>query len=81
MIRIASPCKDCEERVPLCHSKCMKYKAYRENLDDHKARYFAAKEKDKMIVGFEIDMLKRVRVASQANYSNRLRNKIKEVNE
>lgn len=81
MIRIESPCKDCTERVPLCHSKCPQYKAFRENLDDHKARYFAAKEMEKMVTEFEVNMPRRVRVASQADYSNRLRNKIKEVKE
>ena len=28
-----SPCKDCDERVPNCHSKCDKYKEFRDTLD------------------------------------------------
>ena len=30
---VLSPCKDCKERQQHCHSKCEKYKAYKEQLE------------------------------------------------
>jgi len=31
-------CKDCRERVPRCHMTCEKYLAYRERLEEARAR-------------------------------------------
>lgn len=36
---VLSPCKDCREREPHCHSKCDKYKAYKDKLEVNRTRY------------------------------------------
>ena len=44
-----APCKNCEERVPKCHSVCPKYKAYRDSLAQEK------KERQKF---YDVDSLR-----------------------
>ena len=41
---IASPCKDCPERFIGCHSSCEKYRQYRSELDEIKAKRAADKD-------------------------------------
>ena len=41
---ILSPCKDCSDRVVGCHSSCDKYKQYRSELDEFKAKRAADKD-------------------------------------
>ena len=35
---IISPCKDCKERFEACHSKCDKYKDWKQEVDVIKAQ-------------------------------------------
>lgn len=41
---IVSPCKDCPERFIGCHSSCERYKQYRSELDEFKAKRAADKD-------------------------------------
>lgn len=36
-MNVTSPCKDCPDRVPSCHSKCEKYITFRRELDEKNA--------------------------------------------
>lgn len=33
-MNVTSPCKDCTNRAPSCHSKCEKYQAFRRELTE-----------------------------------------------
>lgn len=44
MPNIDSPCRECEDREPYCHSSCERYREFRELLDSNKAKIFAQKQ-------------------------------------
>lgn len=41
---VQSPCKGCSERVLNCHSRCDKYKAYKQKLEENRAKVNAETE-------------------------------------
>ena len=52
-------CKNCEDRSPACHSRCIKYKAYKEKLEiarQNRARYYTTPR-----AGYEITLKKKLR--------------------
>lgn len=51
-----SPCKGCSERVLNCHSRCDKYKAYKQKLEENRAKVNAETE----IMQFNRDVKQRI---------------------
>lgn len=53
---VQSPCKGCSERVLNCHSVCVKYKAYKQKLEENRAKFNAETE----LMQFNRDVKQRI---------------------
>lgn len=44
MLGISSPCKNCEDRVFMCHSSCLKYEKFKIDVKEYKEWQLKEKE-------------------------------------
>lgn len=56
-----SGCYKCQDRKPMCHSSCEKYKAWKEAHESKKAEIRAAKDKQKEFDSVAIDAIIKAR--------------------
>lgn len=54
-----SPCKNCEERHPLCHDKCKRYKEFRSALNEKNDEIRSIKQKQRLINSYQKDAIER----------------------
>lgn len=53
-----SPCKDCEDRYPICHDSCVKYQEWHKKAVNHKESYY---KKDGEIINYKNSKIRRQR--------------------
>lgn len=53
-----NPCKNCKSREIGCHSKCVKYKEWRQKWDENAARIRKAKDDEIKFVSYKINSIK-----------------------
>ena len=56
------PCKGCTDRRDLCHSKCERYKQYREEIDEARKKRQESIYTDATIRKLRYNRLKKMRV-------------------
>jgi hypothetical protein len=56
---IKVPCKDCTERFTGCHTVCVKYEDYKQDLEAEKERYKASRETDRIYNEYVSESIKR----------------------
>lgn len=63
-----SPCRYCEERHPLCHDTCEKYKTYTLEQEERKAIIRKAKKERSLIDDYQMRAIERM---SEKRYGRR----------
>lgn len=46
IVNVEAPCLDCKDRVLNCHAKCEKYKVYKSNVEELRAKEKHEKDAD-----------------------------------
>lgn len=59
MTKINPPCYRCERRVLGCHSSCADYKAFQEEHLKQKYATIEARNKDKIVNHYRVNMIRR----------------------